>query len=197
MAIRDIIASAARMPAILASGEAFEGIEADDALEVLQSIILEHPGLTGARWWDQFSPSGAAITAREGQRITVGAYDPVITLPTTTSYWGSTRAMPPLARIQVVGGTNKPGLWLWSSEWRRADALTLDSLNPFGDDTNRGLAAQLAKAIAEEYGASIGPVLNATAMRSEKMIRARLYRAPACGWQDDYQFPQHPFDPFA
>lgn len=179
MSVRDIITTALRMTATIASGEVPEGVEADDALQALQSLVLEHPGLAGAKWRDVFPGSSAALTAKEGQRIVVGGFDPVVTLPTTTAHCGRTRALPPLSRIQIVGGTNRPGLWLYSSEWRRADALTLEDPNPFGDDTDRGLAAQLARQLAEEYGADVGPVLQANAMRSERTIRARLYR-PDC-----------------
>lgn len=177
MDVRQIITSALRKAVVVASGETPSADEMNDGLEMLQALVLEHPGLAGGYWRDLYPTSSTAFTAKEGQRITVGAFSPVITLPTTTTDWECTRAMAPLARIQIVGG-DQEGLWLYSTEWRRADALTLDSENPFGDVTNNGLAAQLAARWVEEFGTQVGPSNLAQAQRSEKTIRGRLYRRP-------------------
>ena len=48
MTIREIIAAAMRRGKILASGETPSADEERDILARLQSLILEHPGLTGA-----------------------------------------------------------------------------------------------------------------------------------------------------
>lgn len=193
--MREIIAAAMRKTGIVASGETFSSDEGVDTLMIAQSVILEHPGLSAAEWRDVFAASDNAITARDGDRIDCDAFSPTITLPTRQGWAGCMRAMPPLSRVKIIGGST-PGLWLFADVWRRADALTLESENPFGPDTDLGLACQIAVKIAEDFGQSAEAVTITTAMRSEKTIRTRLYRDRRCGWQDDYSFPQYPFDPF-
>lgn len=193
--MREIIAAAMRKPGVLASGETFSSDEGQDLLMVAQSVILEHPGLSACYWRDVFATSGAPIIAFDGDRIDCGAFAPTITLPTRQGYAGSQRVMPPLSRVKIIGGTT-PGLWLYADGWRRADALTLESENPFGPDTDLGLTCQIAFRMAGDFGETPDAVTIAAAMRSEKTIRARLYRHRPCGWQDDYGFPQRAFDPF-
>lgn len=179
MTIREIIAAAMRRGKTLASGETPSADEERDVLARLQSLVLEHPGLSGARWRDVYAASSATITARDGDRITVGAFSPVIVKPTVETWCITRRNMPPLSRIYVMDGSDA-GLFLFSSEWRRADALTLDDLNPFGADTDNGLIAQLAVTIADDFGGEIGAKTALEAQRSERTIRGRLYRDRDC-----------------
>ena len=174
--IREIMTSAFRKAKILASGETPAGIEADDALALIQALILEHPGLVNTQWRDVFATSEADITVKDGQRITVGAFTPVIIFPTSTTDLWKRRDQRDLSRAVVVGGY-KNGLWLYSDDgWLQADALDLDSENPFGRRSNNGLAAQLAVKLADEYGGSVGQSTAIEATRSEKSIRSRLWR---------------------
>lgn len=193
--MREIIAAAMRKPGVLASGETFSSDEGQDLLMVAQSVILEHPGLSACTWRNVFAASDATIIACDGDRIDCGAFSPTITLPTRQGYAGSQRAMPPLSRVKIIGGAT-PGLWLYADGWRRADALTLDSENPFGPETDLGLTCQIAFRMAGDFGETPDAVTIASAMRSEKTIRARLYRRPRLRCQDDYGLPQYPFDPF-
>lgn len=179
MVIRDIIATAFRKARIIASGETPAADEADDALAQLQSLILEHPGLIGSHWRDTVLSSSAAITAKDGQRIITSAYAPVVTFPTTVQGCCTTLQMRQFARVLVDGG-DSIGLHIFSDAWRRADALTLDSENPLGPETNNGLAAQLASRIGGDYGADVPAKVEQEAMRSERFIRSKFYRRP-CG----------------
>lgn len=195
MIVRDLIALSFRKIRILASGETSSADEEADALSALQDIVLSHPGMH-AGWRDVFATSAATIYARDGERVHAGAFDPTIIKPLTVTDFGwCGRQTQDLAKLQIIGGTGA-GLFLFAGEWRQADNLLLDSDNPFGPETNDGLAAQLAVRIADEYGAEPGQTVKNIALRSEKMIRSRLYRTDRARCQDDYQFPQHPFDPF-
>lgn len=197
MTQREIISAALRKLAIIASGETPSSDELNDGLAQAQALVLEHPNLSGCRWRDVYASSDETITACDGQRIDLGSWSPAVTLPTSQSWLGlNRRAMPELSRVQIVGGP-QAGLWLFSEGlWRQADALTLESENPFGPSTNDGVAAQLAIRLAGDYGKDPTSMVVGTAARSEKTIRGRLYRAERCRSQDDYQFPQYPFDPF-
>lgn len=177
MTIREIITTALRKIAVIASGETPTEDEAADALALLQAIILEHPGMSGSAWRDVFASSDAAIVAKDGERIDPGAHAPAITLPLTVQRHGRTITTRSLSRVWIISGS-QIGLWLFSTEWRRADALALEDKNPLGDDTNNGLSAQLAARFAEEFGKEPGPSCLAQAQRSERSIRARLYRSP-------------------
>ena len=179
MIIRDIIASAFRKARIIASGETPNADEEGDALIAFQALILEHPGIIGVKWRDVFATSSTALTAKDGQRIIVGDYIPAVTFPLTVDGCCSTLQTGLFARVRVDGGPNE-GFHIFSDEWRRADALTVDDENPLGPETNNGLAAQLAARIAPDYGADVSGSVALEAVRSERFIRSKFYRRPCC-----------------
>lgn len=183
---RDIVRRALR----LVAGEPGVpyGSEAQDALERLQSLILDIPGfLKNAVWRDRFV--SAAYTAKEGDRITVTAPG-AVTLPTTISAYGEQRLPLDCAKVQILGDAANAGLWIYSvskGAWCKANGLELSSESPFGDEDDEGLAAQLAVALVDEFGGEVSNVTGATATASRASLRSRFKKcAPRDCPQEDY-----------
>lgn len=182
-----IIRRAMRLMGVLSGGDQPTGDDAADGLEMLQSTVLDLPGLLLNGHWRERAIS-TAWTAIEYDRLTVTAPG-VVTLPSVVSGTGCTEdpfvygpcTRPPhdLAKVQILGKAANLGLWVYSatkSAWGRLDALTISSELPFGSEDDAGLAAQLAVNWAEEFGASAaaGPRTVALAQQSARSFRARF-----------------------
>lgn len=164
------------------------GIAAEDALQRLQSVILDLPGLLkNATWRDRFV--SAAYVAKEGDRITVTAPGSV-SLPTTVSIYGSQRLPMDCARVLILGEAPNRGLWVYSASkgaWAKADGLEVNSDTPFGDEDDEGLAALLAVALVDEYGGEISAATVSTASAAKASLRSRLKKcAPRDHLHEDY-----------
>lgn len=151
------------------------GLRAEDALQRLQSVVLDLPGLLkNATWCDQFV--SAAYTAQEGERISVTAPG-VVTLPTIITSCGAQRLPLDCARVQILGAATNAGLWVYSASkgaWGKANSLALNSESPFGDEDDEGLAALLAVALIDEYGGEISAATVSTANASKASLRSRF-----------------------
>jgi hypothetical protein len=87
------------------------------------------------------------------------------------------------AKVQITGDAANKGVWLYSATkgaWGRVDGLTLASELPFGPEDDDGLAAQLAVALAPEYGAQLDPVTVTRSNQSKASFRARFKRPAPC-----------------
>jgi hypothetical protein len=180
---KTIIRRALRLIGELAAGQEPSGSAASDALERLQSLILDMPGLVQNGFWREAATNIVGYAPKEGHRITVTAPGTVI-LPLTVTHESCSRPPHDLAKVQIVGAATNAGLWLYSATkaaWGRADGLTLTSELPFGSEDDEGLSAQLAVYIADEYGeiTNIGPRTIAKAGQSARSLRARLKKAEA------------------
>ena len=164
------------------------GLVAQDALQRLQSVILDLPGLLkNAAWRDRFV--SAAYTAKEGDRVSVTAPGSV-TLPAIISDCGSQRLPLDCARVQIIGAASNAGLWLYSASkgaWGKCNGLSLTSESPFGDEDDEGLAALLAVALVDEYGGEISAATVSTATAAKASLRSRLKKCALrdCS-QEDY-----------
>lgn len=172
---QDIVRRALRLLAVVPAGQEPTGTDAEDGRDALQSLILGIPGLILNGRFHERAVS-TAYTAKEGERLTAtGAA--AITLPLTVTWDGCTRPPHDLAKVQIVGKVDNAGLWLWSATkeaWGRADGLTLESELPFGTEDDRGLGAQLAADLMDEYSATLGQRTLALAQQSARSLRARL-----------------------
>lgn len=188
----DIITRGYRMIGVVGRGEVATGSDAEDGMARLQSLILNLPGFlkNAAPWCDK--TVATSYTAKIGQRITVPE-DVVITLPRSISYGGNATLPLDLAKVQQIGG-DTPGLWLFSAtnaSWKRADALTLNSDSPFGEEDTDGLAALFALNVADEYGEEIPARTAGLASQATASFRSRFKKCNAFyGCYDDYGFCQ-------
>lgn len=186
MQVRDLITTALRRIKVIASGETPTADEMNDGLVRLQALVLEHPGLVGASWRDRYAKADGEIPTKDGDRLFANGFAVTAVLPVLRDGWCGPRDVPLLSRVCVMQPSGRE-IHIYATDWRRADALTLDSPNPFGDDTDSGLVSQLAVALAPEYGEDPAERIAFEAARSEKAIRSRLYRAPeTCRLPDDY-----------
>lgn len=190
----DIITRGLRMAGVTARGYVPAGLDAEDALQYLQSVVLGLPGFVhnGGTWREKAITSAA--DARESYRYTVTTPG-AVTLPASiTSCWscGCSRAPYDLAKVQIFGeDAENPGIWLYSATkaaWGRADALEIGSELPFGAEDDEGLAALLAVNISDEYGAQIGERVAGLAARATRSFRSRFkaHEAPRCCFPRDY-----------
>lgn len=189
----DIIRRALRLIGVVAGGEEPSGTDQSDAMERLQSIILDLPGLILNGRWCEVAVS-AAYTAKESQRITV-TLPGVVTLPTTvTPTGGCSRPPLDLARVWIQGSADNVGLWVYVAslgEWRQLDGLELGGAFPFGPEDVGGMAAKLAVAVSDEYGAQYpaGPVTQAQAATSTASFRSRFKKVQPTDWTRPTDYP--------
>lgn len=182
----DIIRRALRLLGVIAGGQEPSGTDATDAMERLQSVIMDLPGLVlNGRWCEQ--AVNAAYTAEEGRRVTVMAPG-VVTLPTIITPTGCD-SRPPLdfARVWIQGEAANAGLWVYVASlgaWRQVDGLDIEGDFPFGDEDVGGVVAQLAVELADEYGPQYpaGPRTIAKAQASVASFRARFKKAEPRDW---------------
>ncbi|MBJ7410126.1 MAG: hypothetical protein JHD15_07130 [Phenylobacterium sp.] len=189
----DIVRRALRLIGVVAAGQEPTGADQSDAMERLQSIVMDLPGLVlNGRWREK--AVNAAYTAEEGRRITVTLPGDV-TLPTTiTPTGGCTRPPLDLARVWIQGAADNAGLWVFVAslgEWRQVDGLEIGGDFPFGGEDVDGVTAQLAVAMADEYGPQYPaqPRTLAKAAASVASFRARFKKAEPRDWRRPSDYP--------
>jgi hypothetical protein len=176
---RDIVRRALRLIGELTSGQEPTGPDAEDGVERLQGLILDLPGLIqNGQWHERAIAYPTPYAAREGHRYTVTAPGSVV-LPATITWDACHRPPHDLTKVQILGAADNAGLWIYSATngaWRQADALTINSDSPFGQEDDEGLAAQLAVNMADEYGETValGPRTLSKAQQSTRSFRARF-----------------------
>lgn len=188
----DIVRRAHRLLGTLPAGGEPTGSMQSDSMERLQSVMLDQPGLIlRGRWREK--EIDADYTAKEGYRLTVTAGD--VTLPTEiTPTGGCTRPPLDFARVWIQGTADNAGLWVFVAsvgEWRQVDEREIGDEFPFGTEDVDGMAAQLAVALQDEYGAAYqaGPRTVAKAAQSVMAFRARYYRASPTDWSRPTDYP--------
>lgn len=155
MTCRDVVARALRMSGVIPRGEEPEAAELRDGLIVLQSIYSTWlaGGMFG-RLKDVYSEDD--YDAGEGERITVD--DATITIPTTfDDADGGSRAPREYATIVVVTSTGETQYLFSGGQWVDLGNLEAGDNAPLANLGANGLAACLAVAYADEFGAQVGP----------------------------------------
>ncbi len=169
------VTRAARMLGIVRAGQVPKTHDANDILAHMQGVIDTLPHFRSGAWCDVLLSSSTAYTARDGQRISLEGFAPVITLPTKLNRAGDPGFPRDLSRIHIVG----KGIYVWSStlgSWNKTDGLGLGDPFPFGDEDLPGIAAMTAIIAAAEYGATIDPATMLIASRTTASLRSRFYR---------------------
>lgn len=145
---RDIVARALHMTGIVPRSEDPDADELRDGLTVLQSLY--DGWLTGGmfgRLTDVYEPGD--YEALESQRVFVDSG--TVTLPATIDE----RKPRDLVAIEAHDDAGRRA-WIWDrTEWVRIDALAASDTAPLSNRGVNGLAACLAVAYAEEYGAQL------------------------------------------
>ena len=175
----DVVRRAARLLGIVSSGAVPTGTDAATLLEYMQGVIDDLPALTRGEWTDVVLDTATAYEANDGDRIILDGVDPAITLPST---WqddnGDDVLQIDLARVNVIG----TGVYVWSSSrgaWALVTDLALSDSFPFGGEDVPGIAALIACAAADEYGAQLSPFTIERAAAQRHKMRSRFYRSTA------------------
>jgi hypothetical protein len=158
---RDIVTRALRMTGVLQGDESPDADELRDGLTVLQSLYDSWlvGGMFG-RLTDVYEAGD--YEALEGQRIYIDSGE--VTLPTEID---DARKPRDLVAIEAFDDNGRR-VWLWDrTAWVQINALTENSDAPLADRGANGLAACLALAYAEEFGAEI---------KSSAVIQARNFK---------------------
>lgn len=190
----DIVRRALRLIGVVSGGEEPSGDDQRDAMERLQSVITDLPGLVLNGRWIETAVS-AAYTAGEGERIAVTSPG-AVTLPTIISDTGFDPRPPrDLARVWIQGEVDNAGLWVFVASlnaWRQLDGLEIGGDFPFGLEDVDGIAAQLAVASADDYGPQYPaqPRTLGKAAASAASFRARLKRAAPTDWTRPSDYPE-------
>lgn len=179
--MRTVIETAMRKARIIASGETPAPDEVDDALQTHQSL---YEGWVSGGMFGRLSNKVAddEYTAGENQRIRVGPDGSVILPDLIEDEWSDGRAPRNRAVVVVVdpqAETTETHLYDASAGgWVALHDLALDDEAPLSNRDLDGLACCLAEALAEEYGAEIGPYTRR---------RAALFRSALSNSYDDPQ----------
>lgn len=202
--VRDLIRRSLRKLAMVASGREPTAAQAQDALDVLQSLYRElaAQGVFG-RLVDVLMTS-TTYSARENERIVCDDASAItITLPETitagllgslqawninaTDYgrgqWSETLPRPPRdGSIIVVCDINSDfeKTYIYDAgraAWVLIDDLTLDSVAPLSGRYANGLAAILAIKLAPEYNTTAMPSVQAEANLGRHMLSQKLDRS--------------------
>ena len=171
----DAVTMSARMVGVVRAGQTPKTNDANDLLAHMQGAIDTLPHLRNGPWRDVLLSSGAEYIAKDGQRISLEGFNPVITLPTSITRGGSRGIQRDLSRVHVIGD----GIYVWVASlgaWRKTDGLSLGDPFPFGDEDLPGIAAMTAILAAPEYGADIAPATANLASATTASLRSRLYR---------------------
>lgn len=182
----DAVSKVARLLGITKRSQQPTGHDAADLLDYLQGVIDRLPLLRNGPWADVILTSDDAYEAKDGQRIALEGFDPVITLPTTyLDDENVTRIMPDLARVHVIGD----GIYVWSSSlaaWNKTDGLAATDTFPFGSEDLDGIVAMAAVEAAPEYADQpLSPIIMERARLAKNSLRGRFWReAYVRGWDD-------------
>lgn len=128
--------------------------ELEDGMTVLQSLYAGWiaGGMFG-RLEDVYKSGD--YDALEGERVSVD--DATITIPATIDDDGETRAPRELTAVAVITSTGEVLYLFVAGQWRRLDTLAETDEAPLSNRGANGLAACVAVAYAEEFGAPLGP----------------------------------------
>lgn len=163
---RDVVTRALRMARITRETPAAE--EATDGLTVLQSL---YDGWLAGGMFGRLADvyETGSYEAKEGERVYLDAG--TLTLPVDVD---DERKPRDLAAIEgfTAGGSRVAYIWDRTA-WVQTNALTLDSEAPLSGRGVNGLAACLAVAYAEEFGAEIP---GSTVMQSRNFKQALSYK---------------------
>lgn len=173
----EAVGKVARLLGITKRSQQPTGHDAADLLDYLQGVIDRLPLLRNGHWVDVVLTSSDAYEARDGDRIALEGFNPVITLPTTyLDDCGETKIMRDLSRAHVIGD----GIYVWSSTlaaWNKTDGLALTSTFPFGEEDLAGIVALTAVEAAPEYtDQPLSPTIQKRAMLAENSLRGRFWR---------------------
>lgn len=173
----DAVGKVARLLGITKRSQQPNGHDAADLLDYLQGVIDRLPLFRNGHWNDVVLTSNDAYTAKDGDRIALEGFDPVITLPTTyMDDCGETKIMRDLSRVHVIGD----GIYVWSSTlaaWSRTDGLALTSTFPFGAEDLPGIVALAAVEAAPEYADQpLSPTIMQRAGLATNNLRGRFWR---------------------
>lgn len=173
----DAVTQVARQANVVASGGVPDGHVAADIRAAVQGVIDSLPLFHNGPWADVLLTSSDAYEAKDGERIAVQGFDPVITLPTTyEDDCGDTKIMRDLSRVQVIGD----GIYVYSSvlgAWNKTDELEPGDPFPFAQNDYLGIVAQTVVEIAHLY--SDTPAPPAIVRRAEQSVasfRGRFWR---------------------
>lgn len=190
----DIIKRALRKLRVLGGGREPEADQAEDAMQSLQSLIVETVGTGGIGRLNDVIAS-VDYTAREFDRIRCDAAGLTITLPITitpqmwTAYdygwcqdygWRMwTKPRPPFDRCPVVvidnSGNETTSLYCaYQGKWVAINSLGLKDPFPFPSYLEDGFAAMLAEAVADEYGRAPGPITMRQSNRARYMLSYKM-----------------------
>lgn len=173
----EVIALAMRQLALLSPGDEPEDLEGDDALVTLQGL---YQSWAAAGEFGLFTDvyKTADYTALEGERVTTSG-SPTITLPTTYdadsgeygSGSGERRAPYMLSVIEVIDTTNELATtYVYDRmKWHEIENLELTDEAPLASYGQHGLAAQLAIAIADDFGVEVSA---STARKASQFMTA-------------------------
>ncbi len=154
---RDIITRSLRKAKVYAAGETPSDDDMDDGLDELQNLY-EQWGANGmfGRLADVLT--NADYEAAPNERVTV-TDSAVVTIPTTVDDDGADFPPFDMAFVEVIDTVAVTvSRYLYSNgTWVSISDLTLDDEAPLAGRGRGGLAACLAMAYAEEFGAEIGP----------------------------------------
>lgn len=169
---------------VLGASQEATGPDGADALQHLQDLIDDLPGLRKGDWVETTLTSTSAYTASDGERINTAGFNAPITFPTTyIDVDGLEAPVLDLSRVQIIGDDHdQVGLWIYAASngaWARADALTLTDPHPFGPEDTAGLVALLASDMSPEFGeqATLSQLMIERAARQMRSFRARFRRA--------------------
>lgn len=147
----DVITRALRMIGVVPREDEPSAAELRDGLTVMQSLY--DGWLTGGmfgRLTDVYEPGD--YEAGEGERVFIT--DGTLTLPTEIDEDRKPRDLVAIEGFDITG--RKAYVWDRTA-WTRIDALTATDEAPLASRGVNGLAACVAVAYADEFGAPIGP----------------------------------------
>lgn len=154
---RDIITRALRKARVYAAGETPSDDDMEDGLDELQNLY-EQWGVGGmfGRLSDVYTNSDYEAAPNERVTVTDSA---VVTIPVTVDDDGTDYPPFDLAFVEVIDtvGETVTRYIYEGGAWVEVSNLALDDEAPLAGRGRSGLAACLAIAYAEEFGASVGP----------------------------------------
>jgi len=152
---RDIITRALRKARVYAAGEEPSAEDMADGLDELQNLY-EQWGSGGMFGRLSDVHTNADYEASPGERVVL-TEDATVTIPETIYDDGSDYPPYDLSFIEVIAPDSVTRYLYSGGRWVEIGALGLDDEAPLANRGRGGLAACLALAYAEEFGAEVGP----------------------------------------
>lgn len=173
----EAVGKVARLLGITKRSQQPNGHDAADLLDYLQGVIDRLPLLRNGHWVDVVLTSDDAYEARDGDRIAINGFNPIITLPTTyLDDENNVKIMRDLSRVHVIDD----GIYVWSSTlaaWNKTNDLALTATFPFGEEDLPGIVAIAAVEAAPEYtDQPLSPTIMQRAALATNNLRGRFWR---------------------